>query len=143
MRKVIRGATSGALLGVGALHLAWALGSHFPARSERDLARSVTGDDTMPPRAASAVVGLGLSVVAVAALPIADGIPGSAALRRLAGAALLGRAVVPSSPLLSALRLPTPAPEFVRLDRVGYRPLCLALGAALLTDLAGSQAHAR
>lgn len=131
MRKVIRGATSGTLLGVGALHLAWALGSHFPARS--DLARSVTGDDTMPPRAASAVVGLGLSVVAVAALPIADGIPGSAALRRLAGAALLGRAVVPSGPLLSALRLPTPAPEFVRLDRVGYRPLCLALATGLLT----------
>ena len=142
MRNLIRGATAGVLMSIGSLHPAWAMGSHAPARNARDLARSVTGAETMPPRVASAVVGVGLSIVAVAAMPIADGIPGIADLRRLAGAALLGRAVVPSGLMLSALRLPTPAPEFVRLDRVGYRPLCLALGAALLTDLAGSQAHA-
>ena len=134
MRKLIRGATSGTLLTVGSLHLAWAMGSHFPVQTERDLARSVTGDETMPPRPASAVVGIGLSLLAAAALPRADGIPGTAALCRLAGAALLARVVIPSGPLLSALQLPTPAPEFVRLDRVAYRPLCLALAAGLLTN---------
>ena len=124
--------TSGALMGIGGLHLAWALGSHFPASDERALARSVTGDDAMPPRAASAVVGLGL--VAVASIPAADGLPGSGLARHVAGVALLGRAVVPSGVLLNALRLPTPAPAFVRLDRTAYRPLCLALAAGLLTS---------
>lgn len=135
MRSAIARATSGALLGVGGLHLAWALGSHFPAQDERTLARSVTGDDAMPPRAASAVVGLGLVTMAAASMPAAGAIPGARRARRVAGVALLGRAAVPSVVLLNALRLPEPAPEFVRLDRTAYRPLCLALAAGLLTSM--------
>lgn len=62
-----RWVTAAALWGVGGLHLLWATGSHFPARDERALARRVTGADVMPPRAASAVVGVGLGLVGVLA----------------------------------------------------------------------------
>ncbi|MBP8881649.1 MAG: hypothetical protein KBF43_15270 [Dermatophilaceae bacterium] len=70
------------------------MGSDFPAAQERTLARRVTGDNSMPTRPASAVVGVGLGLVAVATLPTAYAIPGAAQVRRLAGSALLARAIV-------------------------------------------------
>jgi len=115
--------------------LAWATGSYFPARDQRSLARRVTGADVMPPRVASAVVGVGLGLVGVLATqPTAYGQPALTHARRAAGLALLARAVVPTSWLLNGLSLPEPAPEFVRLNRIAYRPFCLALAVGLLTD---------
>ena len=128
-----RWVTAAALSVVGGLHLSWATGSHFPARDELALARRVTGADVMPPRAASAVVGVGLGLVGVLATrPTAYAPTLTTHTRRAAGMALLARALAPTGLLLKGLRLPKPAPEFVRFNGIAYRPLCLALAAGLL-----------
>ena len=128
-----RWVTAAALSGVGGLHLLWATGSHFPARDERALARRITGSDVIPPRAASAVVGVGLGLVGVLATRSTAYAPTlTTHARRAAGLALLARALTPTGLLLKGLGLPEPAPEFVRLNGIASRPLCLALAAGLL-----------
>lgn len=147
--RATKGVAGAALATIGAVHLAWAGGSTFPASSEQALARSVTGAAAMPPRAASAVVGLGLLGISTAALALsASGadVVGQRArsdrvgLRRvstpvcrIAGFALLARAVVPTAVLLRRLGLPEPAPEFVSLNRRVYRPLCAVLAVGLIS----------
>ncbi len=121
------------IAGAAAAHLAWAMGSTLPLPSERSLAEAVTGGATMPPRPASAVVGLALLALAASASPWTDASTTARAVRRLGGSALLARGIVPTGILMRTLRLPTPAGRFTQLDAVAYRPACLALGAALWT----------
>ena len=93
------------------------------------------GADVMPPRASSAVVGVGLGLVGVLATRSTAYAPTlTTHARRAAGLALLARALTPTGLLLKGLGLPEPAPELVRLNRIAYRPLCLALAPGLLSE---------
>ncbi len=122
------------LLAVSGFHLAWALGSTYPAADEKTLARTVAGFrgmDTMPPRAASTFVALAAFICAlwpyVMTGKLLTGLPawlitlGGIKLtlifgaRGLAGFTAWWRALTPEQP-------------FARLDRAYYSPLCLALG---------------
>lgn len=120
------------LVGVGALHAAWASGSSWPARSRRELADAVVGSDAAPaplPTAAVAVAATAGGLVAGGALgdrPIA------VAGRRAAGLALIARAVVGGPVACRLLGLPEPSDRFRELDARYYRPLCVVLGVAAL-----------
>ncbi|MGB8817752.1 MAG: DUF3995 domain-containing protein [Rhizobiaceae bacterium] len=122
------------LLPVSGLHLAWALGSTFPAEDEKDLARAVTGFrgmDRMPPRAASALVALATFICAL--WPFA--MTGNLLTVLPAWMATLGGIVLALifsargiAGYTSRWRALTPEQPFARLDRQFYSPLCLALG---------------
>lgn len=123
-----------AMFAVSVFHLAWALGSTFPAKDEKALALSVAGfrgNEHMPPRIASFIVsiltfGLGLwpfvashflstEIVSGTSVFIAVGL----GTRGTLGFTRWWRALTPEQP-------------FAMLDRRYYSPLCLALGAAYL-----------
>lgn len=122
------------LFAVGSLHAAWAAGSPFPARSRTELARAVVGNDEMPhPVACAAVAALTLGTGIVVAG--AGGEEQTPTLVRIStGAALLGRGAVGGAGATRVLGLPQPGEPFRRLDARFYRPLCLALGAAVLAS---------
>ena len=126
------------LAGVSALHLVWASGSHWPARSERALADAVAGSRRMPPPAASAVVGVG-AAVAAAWVPAARGRLGALGTG-LIGAGLLARGVAGGVVAARALGMPETSRRFRRLDERWYRPLCLVLGTAAMSTAAMSAA---
>ena len=68
------------LAGIGALHVAWGLGSSFPFRDRAALADTVVGSDAVPGRRASlAVAGL----LGLAAGLVADVLPVPPTLRRV------------------------------------------------------------
>lgn len=123
------------LLAIAAVHLAWAAGSTFPATSEGDLARMVTGfarRDHMPPRAASALVAGALGVVAYVALALGSvcGWPFWTWSLPAAGMVVafffFARGVAAYVPAWRAL---VPQEPFASLDRRYYGPLCLVIGA--------------
>ncbi|GAA1780980.1 DUF3995 domain-containing protein [Agromyces lapidis] len=120
------------LVGVGALHAAWASGSSWPARSRRELAEAVVGSDAAPAPLPTAVV----AVAATAAGIVAGGALGDRSIavagRRAAGAALLARAVVGGPAACRVLGLPEPSDRFRDLDARVYRPLCVVLGVAAI-----------
>jgi hypothetical protein len=129
------------LLAISALHLAWGLGSTFPAADEQALSRLVTGfkhRDGMPPRPASIAVAAATLIAGLWALALAGTMPLPLPgwLTVLGGIALslvfLARGVATYTP---AWRKLTPERPFARLDTRIYGPLCLLLGAgfALLT----------
>jgi hypothetical protein len=116
------------LAALGALHIAWALGSSWPATSRERLAEAVlSSSEGMPPDAASWAVGVALVGAAVVVRRAAGPAP-SGRVRALAlaiAAAFLARAVayLPSD-LLGGLET-----TYQRLDLAVYAPLCLAIGA--------------
>lgn len=121
------------LTAVGALHLAWASGSPWPARNRKRLAESVVGNAAaLPEPTATAVVG----ATALVGGAIAGGALGESgvavAVRRTGGAVLLARAVFGGDAALAVLGLPPAGKRFRELDRRFYRPLCGVLGAAMI-----------
>ena len=110
-----------ALVGLGALHAAWAAGASFPARDRAALAAAVVGSDTFPSGASSAAVAGALFAAAGLVL---RGHP------RPVGAVFAARGAVG---LLRPQLLPAGRrPPFPKLNARVYSPFCLALGAALM-----------
>ncbi|GAA1784300.1 DUF3995 domain-containing protein [Leucobacter iarius] len=121
------------LTAVGALHLAWASGSPWPAKNRKRLAESVVGNAAaLPEPTATAVVG----ATALVGGAIAGGALGESgvavAVRRTGGAVLLARAAFGGDAALAVLGLPPAGKRFRELDRRFYRPLCGVLGAAMI-----------
>ncbi len=133
-------AAPGTIAAVAALHAAWAAGRHWPAGSERALARRVlsSGSTAMPPCWLTALVAatFATSAAAVAATARgAGGRPARVATWTTAGA-FAARGVL--GPLSDAVTGPGP---YERLDLAIYSPLCLAVaaGAAAVGWRAGQQ----
>lgn len=127
MRRVIGCAASTGLASAAALHIAWALGSTWPARDEQELADLVVGDNrgAMPPVAATVGVAGALGVASWAVCRQARGRGGRATrtIGLVASAALLARGG------LGFFVFAHSTPEFARWNKRLYSPLCLALGA--------------
>jgi len=127
-------ATPAVLAAIAALHAAWALGSPWPAGTQRELAEAVLSqgerdrlDGGMPPAPLTASVALVLLAAAGTVRGAATG-PRSRTLRGAAwgvSAVFLARGVayLPSD-LIGGLD-----DTYRRLDLAVYSPLCLALGA--------------
>lgn len=119
--------TGAALIAGGsALHLAWGIGSSWPARDRRELAGLVVGTDEMPDRGpcfavAVLLAGAAATVAADSHRPLARAaracIAGGFAVRGLAGLTGRTRVLVPW----------TPSARFVELDRRIYGPLCFTI----------------
>ncbi len=118
------------LLAISMVHLLWAFGSSYPAKSEASLAKTVAGFrgmTAMPPRLAS----LGVSVLALAAgvwaLTLSD--PEGSLLASAGGVVLavvfLARGGVGYTKWWRQL---TPEQPFATLDKKFYSPLCLWIG---------------
>jgi hypothetical protein len=132
-------ATASVLGAIGGLHVAWGLGSSFPAADPVWLADTVAGTNAAPEPAACFAVG-GLLFVAsglvAGVLPVPPivrragvlGVAGVLAVRGLAG--LTGRT--------ERLVGWTPSARFVRLDRRFYAPLCSILAAGALASVIGT-----
>lgn len=128
--------SSAGLIGVGLLHMAWAAGATWPARSREQLAEYVVGNpDAMPPAAPTALVAGAALVGGVASGGVLGDGKGVLAVRWVAGAALLTRAALGGGAALVALGLPPAREAFQRLDRRVYRPLCAILGLATIAAL--------
>lgn len=124
--------------GIGALHLAWALGSAFPSADPTTLARTVVGGDTFPTATASATVaGLLTGATAIVAarahprtrlgrlVPSLVARPGVVVIATVLGVRGLGGLVI------SALGVPATSSKFRALNLIAYSPLCIALAAAV------------
>jgi Protein of unknown function (DUF3995) len=124
---------------LGTLHLLWALRIYFPFANEQALARAVVGlrgITRMPPRGASAFVGLLLLAAAGAAVCIgtySDWVPALkivlAPLGLLLSAVFLVRGI---AGVLPAFERALPEQPFLKLNRRIYSPLCFLIGAAFL-----------
>jgi hypothetical protein len=115
------------LAALSALHVAWALGSAWPAGSRDALAEAVlSSSEGMPPDWASWAVAGGLIGAAVAVRRAARGTPSTrarAAALAVAGAFLLRSVAYLPSDLAGGLET-----VYQRLDLAVYAPLCLAIG---------------
>ncbi|WP_377322972.1 DUF3995 domain-containing protein [Pimelobacter simplex] len=128
--------TSGlGLAAAGALHLVWATGSPWPARSRDTLADAVTGSPAgLPPAPLTAAVGAGLLVAAAGtATTVAPRVQD--AVRGVVGTGLLARAALGGRRTTVLLGMPAPSATFVRFDARVYRPLVAVLGAAVLAGI--------
>ena len=131
-----RVATSATLAGIGALHVAWGLGSTWPFADETALTDNVVGAPVTPsPLACFAVAGLlGSAAGLVAGLP-----------SRTSRVGTLGRATVATVlatrgflGLAGRTDLVSPgsnSTRFRRNDRAFLGPLCLALAAGAASSL--------
>ncbi len=124
-----------ALLGLSALHTAWALGSPWPAANRRELAERVFTqaeigkfDGGMPPAAATWAVAGALAGMAGAVAAAGAGVR-SRGLGRVtwAIAAVFGARSVAYLP--SDLARGGPSDAYQRLDLTVYAPLCAAISA--------------
>jgi len=137
---------SGTVFAIAVVHAYWGRGGHWPAATEKDLARTVVGRPgitRMPSPGACFAVAAMLLLVAIWPLAAAGLLPLPVApwLIQLAGAGMgfvfLLRGI---APYLPAWRRIWPEQPFARLDRHIYGPICLALAAGCLTLLiAGPQ----
>ena len=122
------------LLVVAFAHLLWALGTAWPLQSEELLAQTVVGSPgvkRMPNRFLTLLVAIGLFIVALSAMALAD--PGGGVPRTVIGAIFalifVGRGVLGYT---SWWRARHPTEPFATLDRRNYSPLCLWIGAGFL-----------
>jgi hypothetical protein len=131
-------AVPGTLLFLAALHAAWAVGSHWPARSRAELAERVLssserdrlGSGELPPAAATWAVAAALGGAAGVVRAAAAGNRSRTvryATRAVAGVFLARGVVFLPSDLRGGLR-----DSYDRLDLAIYSPLCLAVGAGTL-----------
>jgi hypothetical protein len=142
MRTGIRRSTSittaSALAAIGALHVAWGLGSSFPFRDRAALADTVVGNDAVPGRGASlAVAGL----LGVAAGLVADVLPVAPRFRRVGVlgvvSVLATRAALGFAGSTERLVAGSNSPRFVTADRRVFAPLCAALAAGAAVSASG------
>jgi hypothetical protein len=126
------------LAGLSALHLAWAAGSAWPARSRSELSAVMAGRSEVPGPVACVVVATGLA----GAAGLVGGVGGDRPLARLARAGIAAGFVVRGvAGVTGNTRLLvswTPASRFVRLDRRYYGPLCLAIAATAVRSGLGA-----
>jgi hypothetical protein len=127
--------TASVLGAIGGLHIAWGLGSSFPAGDPEWLADTVAGTNTVPEPVACFAVG---GVLLVASGLVAGVLPVPPIVRRagvigVAGV-LTGRGLAGLAGRTERLVGWTPSPRFVRLDRRFYAPLCLTLAAGALAS---------
>jgi hypothetical protein len=128
--------TTGALLGIAGIHVAWGRGSTFPFATTTELTDAVVGNDVVPSRPACyAVAGLlTVAAAAVAGLPRPD-----ARLRRLAvvgtATTLAIRAAAGFAGRTDALVPGSTSPRFRRNDRRVLSPVCAALATGAVMSL--------
>lgn len=135
--KTIRRTTSLALLGLGALHVAWATSPFLaPPPAERDTAEPVR-DLTLP--VARGAVGLGMLGLAVATTPFCEKSSALRALRRLGGVVLLARALVTDDVREADEDRVAPANTLHTLHHKYELPLYLGLGVGVLTHIKPKQ----
>ncbi len=144
--NLIANAASAILGAVAALHLYWAAGGLWPARSPRELIDTVIGNprrNRMPPAWLTALVGLMLAAAALLPLSVVPVFPDGALLIYFPAGPLLvsmggtlfvalvflARGIAGYLPFWRRLH---PAQPFATLDVLLYSPLCLLLGAALI-----------
>ena len=130
--------TASVLAGIGALHVAWGLGSSFPFRDRAALADTVVGNDAVPGRGASlAVAGL----LGVAAGLVADVLPVAPRFRRVGvlgvASVLATRAAFGFAGSTERLVAGSNSPRFVTADRRVFAPLCAALAAGAAVSASG------
>lgn len=132
VRIVARAVSVAGLAALSALHVIWASGSSWPAKSTERLAEAVVGQTVeMPGRLPTAVIAAG---AAGAACLVSGGLGERGIARfgaRFTGTAMLLRAVLGGDVALAALGLPPSSQTFRRLDRRYYRPFAALLGGAL------------
>ncbi|MGL3807274.1 DUF3995 domain-containing protein [Paeniglutamicibacter sp. R2-26] len=136
------------LAALSALHVVWAAGSPWPARSTAELAEAVSGQALpgrslpghsasgrgaeMPLAAATALVAAGTAGAGL----LASGALGDGGIQRIAlrtvATAMLLRSALGGGAALAALGLPPAGETFRRLDNRWYRPFAAALGVSLL-----------
>jgi hypothetical protein len=129
-------ATAGALLGVGGIHLAWALGSTWPLDDPESLARTVLGipgAEAMPTPAMTLGIVGALTTAAAAAVARCSLSLRTRTISRVltlgAGSVLALRGV---SGFAEAIFMPEmTTPEFRTMNLLLYSPVTLALAAGL------------
>jgi hypothetical protein len=129
----VRRATSGVLLAIAGLHVAWGVGSSFPFANRERLADAVVGAEEVPPPSACFGVATALLVGAAA---LSDGLALPTRLRVVVLRAMVVVFGVRSClGFLGLTRLVSPgstSPTFRQRDRALYSPLTLALAFAAL-----------
>jgi hypothetical protein len=126
------------LLGVGGLHVVWAIGSSWPMGDRQQLADAVVGtDNAEPPSPAACLAVAGLLTTAAA---LVDGHPRSAPALSRIGSAGVAAVLATRGGLGLAGRTDIVSPgstseRFRRLDRWVYSPFCLVLAALALPGL--------
>lgn len=140
--------TTAGLTAAATAHFAWACGSTWPRRSEDELADLVVGRRPMPPREASAVVGVALTGAA-AGVAIAGHSTAGGPIGRIAAAVAVITARVLRVRGMGGLGLAAAgastsgtdaAREFRRMDTRFYSPLCLGLSAGAARAAARAKA---
>jgi hypothetical protein len=122
--------------GIAAMHVAWGLGSHFPAENERDLVALVvgrTGRTRMPDLSESMLAATIMFSAGMVTLALADLVHGPApelvtALGALATTLVAGRAVAAYVP---AWRRSFAQEPFASMDRDWYAPFWSLVALAL------------
>ena len=124
--------TAAVLFVIAGLHVLWALGSSFPFRTRDELADSVIGTTEVPSAPACMAVA---SALTAAALVTAGVVPLPGRLRRLVlrvvASTLATRGIAGALGRTSALSPGSESPNFLRLDKRLYSPLCLWLAAGV------------
>ncbi len=123
------------LLAIALVHFIWALGFNYPAKDQKSLARTVAGFkgiEKMPPRIMSALVGIGILSAGIWVLAMAD--PMDSLILTLGGTILalifLGRGIFGYTKKWAKI---TPEEPFRMLDKKIYSPLCIGIGAGILS----------
>jgi hypothetical protein len=141
MVDVVAVLAAAALLALALLHLVWAAGSPWPARTAAELHALVVGGkprSVMPPPWASVGVAIVLALFAVGALAVRGLVPTPApdvvrVLTWIAAGILVARGV--GGFFEGWLRPDAASQPFARWNRRVYSPLCLLLAAALVAAL--------
>lgn len=127
------------LTSIAAVHLAWALGTSWPAKSESELAQLVVGvgeHESMPPRIATGGVALLLIAMAIWILGAGEvlHIPLSQSLLRHGSWALAALFALRGAGgyVEEHFRPVIRGTPYARWNRILYSPLCLALAACIL-----------
>lgn len=132
-------AAAATLTALAGLHVAWGMGSAFPASGRADLADAVGGSDTVPgPAACFAVAGALLGAAGVVTGAVRTGAPVLRAGAATVAVAFAARAVMGVTGA-TVLVAPggTTSERFRRLDHRLYAPLCAAIA---LTTLPAARA---
>ncbi|WP_427450185.1 DUF3995 domain-containing protein [Litorimonas sp. WD9-15] len=138
--------TAAILLLIALFHLLWGINVYWPAKDEASLARAVVGAKgitQMPNFWACSFVTVALLIGAVIVLSLGGAVRLASIpiwIFQILGAGfalvLLARGIIGFTPFWAGI---TPEEPFLTLNRLYYSPLCLALGASVVTLLIRSR----